>query len=125
MDKGAILESGSHAELMKKEDGVYRSLVEAQSLKQKEQKGNVMNITTNEAEIVPTNPVYEEKPTLAVAEKSETKVMIPIEEVEKKKSEKYMMRFLKLNYPEWGIMCLGAIGAAVNGGINSNSKLKR
>ncbi|XP_067859774.1 ATP-dependent translocase ABCB1-like [Heptranchias perlo] len=117
-ENGALMEQGTHAELMQK-NGVYHSLVSAQTFKstEEEQQGTESGTAPDEPEQHSLVRMLSNKSSTKSTSQNET-------EVEESKTEEgklpkvSFLKLFKLNKSEWPYIALGVIGAIINGAVH-------
>ncbi|XP_043545736.1 ATP-dependent translocase ABCB1-like isoform X2 [Chiloscyllium plagiosum] len=112
---GVLVEQGTHAELMQQE-GVYHSLVLAQSFKstEEEHKRTENGEEQDESENLLCKRTLSNKSSTRSGNETEIEVEENKAEEEKLRSVSFLKLF-KLNKSEWPYIFLGVIGASING----------
>jgi hypothetical protein len=122
MSKGEVIETGSHAELIRKDTGMYKDLCAAQELKAFEEgiSAKAASPSTDKVAVWPGESAVdmnfsgekkvegESSPTLS----GKTAV-----EDAKKKTSIPFARLFKMTRPEAGFLVIGGFAAALNGAI--------
>ncbi|CAN8072905.1 unnamed protein product [Agarophyton chilense] len=113
IDKGCVVESGTHRELLVIEGGAYRTLIEHQrveALKAKEAKESAS--TGGETE----GPTMAKATSISMSKSVQVDGAAgDIEEVEVPVDKGIIARAFKTNRKEWPFILLGVIGAGLNG----------
>ncbi|OQR90269.1 ATP-binding Cassette (ABC) Superfamily [Achlya hypogyna] len=119
LEKGVVVEEGSHTELMQKTDGAYRRLVEAQSRSTPDESTTSLASSTDvqvldRAESTKALAVV---PDAGLASPTSVGSSTPAKDAATAQDEVPMSRVWKLSAPESGYVILGSLGAVVNGAI--------
>ncbi|KDO21962.1 hypothetical protein SPRG_12828 [Saprolegnia parasitica CBS 223.65] len=117
LEKGVVVEQGSHTELIARADGHYRKLVEAQS------RAHTKKDTPEDEPVDAMVDVAADTPAADARRMSSAKALVvpPSHDAAKADTAAVyqvpMSRVWKLSAPETGHILLGSLGAVVNGAI--------
>ena len=127
VDKGVIIEQGSHDELMaKKEKSLYQDLVALQEIAgREEEKLSKGGLRPGKASVDPTkdqgriasNKISARNPTEASVKGGDDEAPKLTQEEEAALKKGVVLRSFRLNVPEVGFIIIGALAAMVNGVI--------
>eukprot|EP00172_Hildenbrandia_rubra_P004598 Plantae.Rhodophyta-Hildenbrandia_rubra.ctg9612.p1 GENE.Plantae.Rhodophyta-Hildenbrandia_rubra.ctg9612~~Plantae.Rhodophyta-Hildenbrandia_rubra.ctg9612.p1 ORF type:complete len:1208 (+),score=197.04 Plantae.Rhodophyta-Hildenbrandia_rubra.ctg9612:383-3625(+) len=124
VDEGRIVERGSHAELIRKQDGVYKKLVELQNIQGKKQTTESDETTTDDDSFIRPQLLREQSRRRRSSLGGTSMSLVDVldtesdDEDEQRSIDKGIFRrTLRENPREIPFMVLGATGAAVTGAI--------
>lgn len=115
VQNGNIVERGPHAELVRRENGFYRNLIELQRIEKAKFEEEKKHYEDDEARPIPLTSA-----SISQTKDSTTKAVEGVEEEESKGPDidkKLFRRTLRLNSSEWPFMVLGTLGAVLAGVI--------
>ncbi|KAL6608846.1 P-loop containing nucleoside triphosphate hydrolase protein [Neocallimastix sp. 'constans'] len=120
MNKGIIVESGTHDELMNKK-GTYYNLVKNQEMKVEEENENEKEVERDEEEIKSKKEFSNEEKISVERINTRTSITSTVKSFMKAKSKNgngmNWRRYLSYNKTYWWSILLGIIGSALNGAI--------
>ncbi len=126
LDKGQILECGTHEELMQKR-GTYYNLVIAQEAGHKKDKNNNLNDDSDSDDeqgddIVKNKKIYLKSKSKEdqivdnkIQNENETKEEENSKQAETKQADPNLMRVFSFNKPEWFIILIGSLSSFLAG----------
>lgn len=118
MGEGLVLQSGTHTELLKDQDGPYARLVNTQRIR--EQENEASTVINTETEVVPKSPEAQFRLTRARTGSKATRSVHDAEAgIHTKAHNRSMLyvfgRMILINKEDWGKYTVGLIAAGLTG----------